>query len=671
MDSDEVRKRKEYAERKVKERHAALRKEAEERRKHTVEHRERVQSQLKREQVLLQKRMQQLNEDEERKKATLAKQHEATSRIAAITKSPKSFAFGSSTPRTLTYLDKLPKSEQQYDKKLRPLDGGSPITTPTATSPTAKIHRVLPTTPQRAPPAAHRPAPTMTSMTSSMYVTSSAPPTRHAKMIAKPAVSATSKRLSQGPTSMMTQSVYTPTSRPATSSRLSMGRTNRGATPNSSRPNVTSTPPVAAGRRSMDVKKPPMPRKSMPSKMETKKFVAEAPAATVSTVPVETAQIVEEAATEQPVVASIAEESPSPVHEDSPVEEKQVAERADSESTEVLVKIEETQKEIEETQLIPDVPLIEISEPVHQTIEELVQQEEKKIIIPEEAVEEISEAAILEEVLEQKEEEVIMPSALSVGEHHEEPVVVTEEVRKEEVKETEVEGAAPNEELISLANDETSESQVGSSVNTSLTDELIELESEQNRSHDDPSKREVLELHYPMPDESKVTPPVAANDLVDVFGNDFINENPPQRNMNFDEETDSGKASPTSSETSSTTDDVTPRSTIDEVKAAAPRVLPLVRSAEDIARKEREARETEERRNRLAEILAKTRGMASPVTNALPPTTATINKSGGAIDVLARVAAKTNLPSLQKILQRKQGSNPSLQTSESNGGEIY
>lgn len=37
----QVRKRKEYAERKVKERHAALRKEAEERRKHTVEHRER------------------------------------------------------------------------------------------------------------------------------------------------------------------------------------------------------------------------------------------------------------------------------------------------------------------------------------------------------------------------------------------------------------------------------------------------------------------------------------------------------------------------------------------------------------------------------------------------------------------------------------------------------
>lgn len=79
--------------------------------------------------------MQQLNEDEERKKVTLAKQHEVSSRIAAITKSPKSFAFGSSTPRTLAYLDNLPKSEQQYDKKLRPLDQGpSQTTSPTSTT---------------------------------------------------------------------------------------------------------------------------------------------------------------------------------------------------------------------------------------------------------------------------------------------------------------------------------------------------------------------------------------------------------------------------------------------------------------------------------------------------------------------------------------------------------
>lgn len=141
-----------------------------------------------------------------------------------------------------------------------------------------------------------------------------------------------------------------------------------------------------------------------------------------------------------------------------------------------------------------------------------------------------------------------------------------------------------------------------------------------------------------MEEQNAVIAPVGAgegsgvNDLIGVFGNDFINQNQPppqqqqqqQRLVQFDEDTDSGKASPTSSETSSTTDEVTPRGAIEEEAAAekitAPRVLPIVRSAEDIARKEKEIRESEERKSRLAAILAKSRGMASPMTNTLPPT---------------------------------------------------
>ncbi|CAI5439976.1 unnamed protein product [Caenorhabditis angaria] len=74
--------------------------------------------------------MQQLNEDEERKKATLAKQHTETSRTANLSKNPKQdgFGFGSATPRTLTYLDNLQKSEQLYDKRLKlrsgPIESG-------------------------------------------------------------------------------------------------------------------------------------------------------------------------------------------------------------------------------------------------------------------------------------------------------------------------------------------------------------------------------------------------------------------------------------------------------------------------------------------------------------------------------------------------------------------
>ncbi|KAF1769087.1 hypothetical protein GCK72_000900 [Caenorhabditis remanei] len=687
MDSDEVRKRKEYAERKVKERHAALRKEAGERRKQTLEHRERVQSVLKREQVLLQKRMQQLNEDEERKKATLAKQHEATSRTAAINKSsPKSFAFGSSTPRTLAYLDNLPKSEQQYDKKLRPLEDSSQLTSPTSTSSSTKFGR---TTASRPPPAAHRPAPAMSSMTSSMYVTSSAPPTRHAKTSIKSSITTTSTTKKAPVASMMTQSVYTPSSRPATTSRLSMGaaKPNRGATPTSARTNhpISSTP----NRRSMDTRKPPMPRKSiLERKQEAKKEVtpvSDAPVVEVEeesqvetvVVATETSPLVEETTEQETEVLRpetpevVAQEVPQP--EEKPVE---VVTEEPKEVEEVHVAPEQTQQDVEET------PRADSPAPVAESTVDKVEEEAEKPV-------------------EKPEDVIILPSETveheSVNEVHEEkPTEIVESVHQEEEEEEHHE-----------------EEHHETSGNTSLADELISIGIDQNMSQDEimPSKPEVVELEYPLIEEKKV-PVAAVNDLVDVFGNDFINQNQPQRMVEFDEDTDSGKASPTSSETSSTTDEVTPRSVIEEVKVLAPRVLPIVRSAEDMARKEKEAREAEERKNRLAAILAKSRGMASPMTNTLPPTAADIkdsspvttsppspprspqmvaeqptssaanasteesadkatNESGRANDVLARVAAMTNSSTLQKILQRKQGSNPSLQTSESTGGEIY
>ncbi|CCD67364.1 Ensconsin [Caenorhabditis elegans] len=634
MDSDEVRKRKEYAERKVKERHAALRKEAEEKRKHTVEHRERVQSVLKREQIALQKRMQQLNEDEERKKVTLAKQHEVSSRIAAITKSPKSFAFGSSTPRTLAYLDNLPKSEQQYDKKLRPLDQGpSQTTSPTSTtSNTTKMGR-LSMTPQRAPPASHRPAPAMASMTTSMYVTSSAPSTRQAKSISKPAA-VTTKKVG----SMMTQSVYTPTSRPATSSRLTMKQPARGASTSAARPN-TATPSSSNNRRSMDQRKPPMPRKLPFGKPEAARKSA------------------------SPVAA---QEPTAPVVVVAPVE--------------AIPEVPAVQEEV----LTVEEPAAPAREAVVEEAPEAVVEQEEITVAPEAVVAEEQQIApeATPTVIEEHHNEVtVAPEAPEIQEPSEpatEPIPEPNEPKDEEIQR--------NEEMF---HEDTSESHLESSTNTSLADELISIGIDQSQEIL-PSKPEILELHYPLVEEQNaVIAPVGAgegsgvNDLIGVFGNDFINQNQPppqqqqqqQRLVQFDEDTDSGKASPTSSETSSTTDEVTPRGAIEEEAAAekitAPRVLPIVRSAEDIARKEKEIRESEERKSRLAAILAKSRGMASPMTNTLPPTADDIKESGRANDVLARVAAMTNSSSLQRILQRKQGSNPSLQTSESTGGEIY
>ncbi|EGT41906.1 hypothetical protein CAEBREN_32560 [Caenorhabditis brenneri] len=702
MDSDEVRKRKEYAERKVKERHAALRKEAEERRKHAVEHRERVQSVLKREQVLLQKRMQQLNEDEERKKATLAKQHEATSRIAAITKSPKSFAFGSSTPRTLAYLDNLPKSEQQYDKKLRPLEDSSQVTSPSSTSSTTKMGRIT-STPQRPPPAAHRPAPAMTSMTSSMYVTSSAPPTRHAKTIVKSTTTTTTtKRLSNGP-SMMTQSVYTPTSRPATTTRLSMGgRSNRGGTPISARPttqSVTSTPVSTNNRRSLDSRKPPMPRKSVIGKQENKKsdVVLDIPAVQEEQLTSESSPVV---ATKTELInhptensddlAVKIEVSSSEMNEDDKMPLEKV------ESVKNLVEVEKIVEKAEKGHLVSEGSKIVESTSVQpeDAVENVASTDDSNKVNVDNTVEDVPSNQVGMSSNEQiviNEDEIKVDKKTFVAEspveiHAEEdgdanakevvsPILSESASTNEHEKVIELETPVQEVEKEELLNEETSESHLGSTANTSLAEELVNIGVDQNDSHEMPSKQEVIELEYPILDEQKnnVTEPVAsaANDLVDVFGNDFINQNRPQRIVEFDEDTDSGKASPTSSETSSTTDEVTPRSVIEEVKPVAPRVLPLVRSAEDMARKEKEAKEAEERKNRLAAILAKSRGMASPMTNTLPPTAADIKESGRANDVLARVAAMTNSSTLQKILQRKQGSNPSLQTSESTGGEIY
>lgn len=698
MDSDEIRKRKEYAERKVKERHAALRKEAEERRKHAVEHRERVQSVLKREQVLLQKRMQQLNEDEERKKATLAKQHEATSRIAAITKSPKSFAFGSSTPRTLAYLDNLPKSEQQYDKKLRPLEDSSQVTSPSSTSSTTKMGRIA-STPQRPPPAAHRPAPAMTSMTSSMYITSSAPPTRHAKTIVKSTTTTSSKRLSHGP-SMMTQSVYTPTSRPATTTRLSMGgRQNRGVTPNSARPttlSVTSTPVTSNNRRSLDSRKPPMPRKPIIGKQETKKADTVPDISAVqkdqllsksNSVFVTETKLINEHSVEKKDEIAVDKETPSSsMNEDQQKLFKHESVENLLQVEEIVVKAEESYSVSENSKVAEKIPIEnkEVSKNLAFT------NDSSKLVVVDVGSNKDEKSSSDQNVItdENKDDKAEIIAEYPVEMNVDEDGVANVNVvispiepvsdTANEVEHELVELKRPMEEAEKeeMMNEETSESHLGSTANTSLAEELVNIGVDQNDSHEMPTKPEVIELEYPILDEQKNNVPAApvvsaANDLVDVFGNDFINQNRPQRIVEFDEDTDSGKASPTSSETSSTTDEVTPRSVIEEVKPVAPRVLPIVRSAEDMARKEKEAKEAEERKNRLAAILAKSRGMASPMTNNLPPTAADIKESGKANDVLARVAAMTNSSTLQKILQRKQGSNPSLQTSESTGGEIY
>lgn len=404
-----------------------------------------------------------------------------------------------------------------------------------------------------------------------------------------------------------------------------------------------------------------MPRKSVLGKPEPRKQPSPVPA----DVPV-----VQEPISEEPVVQEVV----VPVVEAAP-EAPEVTEEVTETTTEVVENLVEVEEIIEAPQTVVTpseatpvneesvhaLEVVDVMTPFEVTpsVDNLIDLPAEQIPEVTPAVENVTETPVQEQEQEHKQHELISldePAHVNPTAPEAIPAPTSSEILSEVSSEEH-----PREDLL--------HEETGSSANTSLADELINIGNEEhNDSMEMPSKPEVVELEYPMPNEP---PKGAANDLVDVFGNDYINENRAQRIVEFDEDTDSGKASPTSSETSSTTDEVTPRSVIEEVKIAAPRVLPIVRSAEDMARKEKEAREAEERKNRLAAILAKSRGMASPMTNTLPPTAADIKESGKANDVLARVAAMTNSSTLQKILQRKQGSNPSLQTSESTGGEIY
>ncbi|KIH48101.1 hypothetical protein ANCDUO_21833, partial [Ancylostoma duodenale] len=108
----EVRRRKEAAERLIRERHEALRRQHEEKIQKINEERlrqqrelkERHAKELKRQQDVLQRRMALMERDKARKQEILEKNHAVASRLSTNS-SRKNYAFGSSTPRELSFLD--------------------------------------------------------------------------------------------------------------------------------------------------------------------------------------------------------------------------------------------------------------------------------------------------------------------------------------------------------------------------------------------------------------------------------------------------------------------------------------------------------------------------------------------------------------------------------------
>ncbi|CAJ0596005.1 unnamed protein product [Cylicocyclus nassatus] len=132
----EVRRRKEAAERLIKERHEALRRQHEEKIHKINEERMRLQrelkerhaKELKRQQDVLQRRMALMERDKARKQEILEKNHAVASRLSTNS-SRKNYAFGSSTPRELSFLDprilKMSAMEKRYspDKQQSPPNG--------------------------------------------------------------------------------------------------------------------------------------------------------------------------------------------------------------------------------------------------------------------------------------------------------------------------------------------------------------------------------------------------------------------------------------------------------------------------------------------------------------------------------------------------------------------
>uniref|UniRef100_A0AC35TU40 MAP7 domain-containing protein 2 n=1 Tax=Rhabditophanes sp. KR3021 TaxID=114890 RepID=A0AC35TU40_9BILA len=213
---------------------------------------------LQRQKDVMDRRNRELEKDAGKKAIILSKAHAATSRTANLKTPPrKIIAFGSTTPRQMTYLERLGKAEQVYDAKIKTPALNSGQTTPGGSSSTSSPNkRNL----------------GYSAMTSSMYVSPSqkkipvvrtplnATPLRRSgvgmKTETKPPVSTSSKPLLKpaayrgvsARSSIMTQSMYSPS---MTASARSNGTTKKTETIMSAR---TITPAVKKETRASNVK---------------------------------------------------------------------------------------------------------------------------------------------------------------------------------------------------------------------------------------------------------------------------------------------------------------------------------------------------------------------------------------------------------------------------------
>jgi hypothetical protein len=233
----------------------AKRKEQEERLRRISEHknqlilqraREKAERELQKSKAVIDRRLAHLEQEKVRKEEILQKAHSATSRTSN-TSTKKIFAFGSSTPRELSYLEKLSKDQKQYDRRLAPStpsSGASPSITPPRDSDTRNSSVT------RGPKVMLG-----SNMTSSLYVPQKAKPA--APRASPPKRISPAKVAPVAKANPMTQSMYVPkkTSSPAHTKQPIKAR---NASP--SKPMATKRSPATSISQSPAQRKPPIPR---------------------------------------------------------------------------------------------------------------------------------------------------------------------------------------------------------------------------------------------------------------------------------------------------------------------------------------------------------------------------------------------------------------------------
>ncbi|KAK0424200.1 hypothetical protein QR680_008544 [Steinernema hermaphroditum] len=249
----EVAKRREAAEREQEQRRESLLREREERQqrleKRRVEERREKERrnherELRRQKVILDRRCAQLEKEEARKQAILAKTHAKASRVAAVQRPKPIYAFGSSTPRELSFLERLPAEQKIYDRRLTPTCGPTP---PPASPVTTPVRR--------------RGA----DMCRSMY----SGPNRNRTSTANSTLCvASATRSAPNPPSSMTQSMYVASKTPSATPKA---RPPRRSPASAAAPNTVPKPPIPTSARSRRSEQSTPVRAKSPPPVEVKK----------------------------------------------------------------------------------------------------------------------------------------------------------------------------------------------------------------------------------------------------------------------------------------------------------------------------------------------------------------------------------------------------------------